>query len=246
MWIRNIGVGCVCIVLTVFSGVGNEKSYAVEEDTYETEMKEALEAYENMDTQSQQQMLASVNRVVPADSKGEDLKAAIILVQENQLRLLDSQFKKQSDLVKDGDQHLQELNELLQATKITEEAIRNSKDPQEIMLLFQNLATEMRNAARESRQQELNKSIADLQAKAEEIRNAANSRFTEAIIQQSISIAGGVARAVDSEINVQSQNQQMDMNRLQSLSNMRNEAIERMEKYQQLQGASEEVIKKVN
>ena len=238
MWIRNIGVGCVsiAIILAVFFGIGNENSYAVEKDRYEDEMKEALEAYENMDTQSQQQMLASVKSVGHANLIGEDVITSIIQVQENQLRLLDSQLKKQSDLVRDGDRQLQKLNELLEVTQATEVAIRNSKDELVVGALLKKLSAEMRSAALESRQQELNESIAALQADVERMRNAADQRFAASIVQGSLQIAGGVTQVVNSEINVQSQNQQMDMHRLQSLSNMREEAIERMTKYQQLQG----------
>ncbi|MBS4220326.1 hypothetical protein KHA96_18660 [Bacillus sp. FJAT-49711] len=226
----------IAIILAVFFGIGNENSYAVEKDRYEDEMKEALEAYENMDTQSQQQMLASVKSVGHANLIGEDVITSIIQVQENQLRLLDSQLKKQSDLVRDGDRQLQKLNELLEVTQATEVAIRNSKDELVVGALLKKLSAEMRSAALESRQQELNESIAALQADVERMRNAADQRFTAAIVQGSLQIAGGVTQVVNSEINVQSQNQQMDMHRLQSLSNMREEAIERMTKYQQLQG----------
>lgn len=249
MWVRNIGVGCMSIatVLTVFFTGGNEKSYAVEGDRYEDEMKEAFEAYENMDPQSQQQMLASVHSGAPAILTGEDITTTIMRVQQARLQELDSQLKKQLYSVREGDQQLQELNELLKTTNAMDQAIRNSNNPEDVMVLLLKMSEEMRNAARESRQQELNKTIEDLQAKAEEIREAANNRYKGAIIQQTIALAGGATRVVNSEIKVQSQNQKMDMDRLQSLNNKRNETIERMAKYQeQLQGTSEEVITKFN
>ncbi|MCR2823604.1 hypothetical protein [Lederbergia panacisoli] len=201
MWIRKIGVGCVCLatILAVFFGAGNEKSYAIEEVSYEDEMKEALRAYENMNTQSQQQMLASVNGASLVSVREDDLQTAMMQVQLDQIRLLDSYLKNQLDIVRDGKQNLQDLNKLLQATQVTEEAIRNDNDLQNVMALLQKLGAEMRSAALESRQQELNKQIAELQTAAEQMRNAANSRLAAAITQQSISIVGGVTSVVSSK-----------------------------------------------
>jgi len=250
-WIRNIGVGCVsiAIVSAVFFGVGNENSYAVEEDSYEDEMKEALDAYENMDVQSQQQMLASMqisktSRISNIDIRGGmDLETAMMAIQEERVRLLDEQLKQQRDLVSDRDQHLQELNELLKATQATDEAIRNGKDLQAIMALFRKLSSEMRSAARVSRQQEFNKSIENLQANAEEIRKAADQRFTAAIAQGSLQIVGGVTGVVNTEINVQSDYHQMDLDRLQSLKDKRNEAHEIMQELvQEMQNSRSSII----
>src|SRR5690625_2353647 len=137
-----------------------------------------------MDVQSQQQMLASMQITGPSSSSnivdisGMDLETTMMAVQRERIRLLDEQLKQQRDLVGDRDRHLRELNELLKSTQATEEAIRNSKDVQEVMALFQKLSAEMRSAARESREQELNKSIAVLQSSAEEMRKTAEQRFT--------------------------------------------------------------------
>src|SRR5690606_28214956 len=93
-WIRNIGIGSmsIAIILSVFLGVRNENSYAVENDSYEDEMIGAMEAYKKMDTQSQQQMLASVNGLTPINFGGKDIQTMIMLVQEERIRILDSQL----------------------------------------------------------------------------------------------------------------------------------------------------------
>src|SRR5690606_21523696 len=128
-WIRNIWIGCmsIAIILTIFFGVRNE-SYAVENNSYEDEMMGAIEAYKKMDSQSQQQMLASVNGLTPINLRGEDIQTAIMRVQTERVRVIDSQLVKQLNLISDGDQRLQELNELMKDTQAIDEAIRNDQD----------------------------------------------------------------------------------------------------------------------
>src|SRR5690606_37136136 len=150
-WIRNIGTGCmsIAIILTVFFGVRNENGYAVENNSYEDEMMGAIEAYKKMDSQSQQQMLASVNGLTPINLRGEDIQTMIMLVQEERIRILDSQLNKQLELVRNGDQRLQELNELMKATQAIDEAIRNDQDIVSVMALIKKLGAEVRAEARE-------------------------------------------------------------------------------------------------
>jgi len=235
-WIRNIGIGSmsIAIILSVFLGVRNENSYAVENDSYEDEMIGAMEAYKKMDTQSQQQMLASVNGLTPINFGGKDIQTMIMLVQEERIRILDSQLNKQLELVRNGDQRLQELNELMKATQAIDEAIQNDSDLESIMALLQKLGAEMREKALESRQQELNNTIAELQASANKMREEANQRLAEAIAEGNLSLLEDVRAIVNSEINVQQHNQQMDMLRLQSLANTRKKALETIEKSNEL------------
>src|SRR5690606_6838978 len=227
-WIRNIGTGCmsIAIILTIFFGVRNENSYAVENNSYEDEMMGAIEAYKKMDSQSQQQMLASVNGLTPINSGGEDIQTTIMRVQTERVRVIDSQLVKQLNLISDGDQRLQELNELMKATQAIDEAIRNDQDIVSVMALIQKLGAEVRAEARESRLQELNKTVAELQASANKMREEANQRLAAAYAQGSLSLLEDVRAVVNSEINVLQHNQQMDMLRFQSLANKRNKALD--------------------
>nr|WP_144928040.1 hypothetical protein [Paenibacillus bovis] len=235
-WIRNIGTGCmsIAIILTIFFGVRNENSYAVENNSYEDEMIGAIEAYKKMDSQSQQQMLASVNGLTPINLRGEDIQTTIMRVQTERVRVIDSQLVKQLNLISDGDQRLQELNELMKATQAIDEAIRNDQDIVSVMALIQKLGAEVRAEARESRLQELNKTVAELQASANKMREEANQRLAEAYAQGSLLLLEDVRAVVNSEINVLQHNQQMDMLRLQSLANTRKKALETIEKSNEL------------
>src|SRR5690606_885851 len=227
-WIRNIGLGCmsIAIILAVFFGVRNENGYAVENNSYEDEMMGAIDAYKKMDSQSQQQMLASVNGLTPINLRGEDIQTAIMRIQTERVRVIDSQLVKQLNLISVGDQRLQELYELMKATQAIDEAIQNDSDLESIMALLQKLGAEMREKALESRQQELNNTIAELQASANKMREEANQRLAEAIAEGNLSLLEDVRAIVNSEINVQQHNQQMDMLRLQSLANTRKKALE--------------------
>ncbi|MFC5465596.1 hypothetical protein [Lederbergia graminis] len=235
-WIRNIGIGSmsIAIILSVFLGVRNENSYAVENDRYEDEMMGAIEAYKKMDSQSQQQMLASVNGLTPIYLRGEDIQTTIMRVQTERVRVIDSQLVKQLNLISDGDQRLQELNELMKATQAIDEAIRNDQDIVSVMALIQKLGAEVRAEARESRLQELNKTVAELQARANKMREEANQRLAAAYAQGSLSLLEDVRAVVNSEINVQQHNKQMDMLRFQSLANKRNKALDTIGKSNEL------------
>lgn len=59
------------------------------------------------------------------------------------------------------------------------------------MALFQKIAQQLRNSSREVRTSEMSAQINQMQQAADEIRNAAASRFAAAIVQNSMQIAGG-------------------------------------------------------
>jgi hypothetical protein len=60
-----------------------------------------------------------------------------------------------------------------------------------VMALFQKMAQEMRNSAREVRTTEMQSQVASLKGAAQEIRNAAQDRFVGAIVAGSMQIVGG-------------------------------------------------------
>lgn len=62
-----------------------------------------------------------------------------------------------------------------------------------VMALFQRCAQEMRNTARDVRNSEMQAQVTGLMNAAQEIRNAAEDRLQQAIIQGSFQIAGGAA-----------------------------------------------------
>src|SRR5690606_35998768 len=103
-WIRNIGTGCmsIAIILTIFFGVRNENSYAVENNSYEDEMIGAIESYKIIDSQSQKQMLASDNGLTAIKLRGEDIQTTIMRVQTERVRVIDSQLVKLLNLISDG------------------------------------------------------------------------------------------------------------------------------------------------
>lgn len=68
-----------------------------------------------------------------------------------------------------------------------------STDIYAVMALFQKMAQEQRNAAREVRATEMNAQIDSLKGAADQIRAAAQDRFVGAVVAGSLQIAGGVA-----------------------------------------------------
>ncbi len=64
-----------------------------------------------------------------------------------------------------------------------------------VMALFQKMAQEQRNSARQVRDSELQAQVGTLMKAADEIRNAAQERFVGAVVAGSLQIAGGVAQA---------------------------------------------------
>jgi len=67
-----------------------------------------------------------------------------------------------------------------------------SVDIYSVMALFQRCAQEMRSMAREVRNSEMQAQVTNLMNAAQEIRNAAEDRLQQAIIQGSFQIAGGL------------------------------------------------------
>src|SRR5690625_3258013 len=101
-WARNVSIGCVSIVIVLVGlfGIENKNSYAENEEPYEDEMTDALEAYENMDAQSQQQFVASfgqsaVSSLSGIDLSNMDLESALMAVQAERVKLLDKQLQEQ-------------------------------------------------------------------------------------------------------------------------------------------------------
>lgn len=68
-----------------------------------------------------------------------------------------------------------------------------SADIYAVMALFQKMAQEQRNAAREVRTTEMQAQVGALKDAAQEIRNAAQERFVGAVVAGAMQIAGGVA-----------------------------------------------------
>lgn len=64
-----------------------------------------------------------------------------------------------------------------------------------VMALFQKMAQEQRNSAREVRTSEMTAQVQSLFSAADEIRNAAQDRFVGAVVAGAMQIAGGVAQA---------------------------------------------------
>lgn len=86
--------------LVIFLAIGNSNSHAAE-SIDEEEIEAAILAFESMDEQSQQQMLASMN-VSPQSSlnlSGLDLETALMIVQQNRTNILDSELRDQFEKV---------------------------------------------------------------------------------------------------------------------------------------------------
>ncbi|MBS4220328.1 hypothetical protein KHA96_18670 [Bacillus sp. FJAT-49711] len=157
----------IAITFAAFSG----ESYA---NSNVNEVKNASEAYEKMNTQSQQQFMAGL-QVSSIDISAMDLETALMSVQQERVRLLEEQLKNQINEVQKRNQKIGELSEKINVAKAELAEIRHAEGPLD-------------------KTQELEETINQLKR----------------------------------DMDAQSNSQQMDMLRLQSLSNKRQEAFDVM------------------
>lgn len=173
-WHRNVGIGLIGIgsALSILFSV--ENTSANEADNFVTEAAVVAEAYATMNVQSQQQLVSGLSA---SQVQGLDIETAMMAVQSERARLLDSQLREQINSVNDRNNQVATKNEELQA---------------------------------------LNEKLAKFPAddNSEEKKKLENERNT-----------------LKSQIDSLSNSQQMDMLRLQSLSNKRNEAFDLMTEF---------------
>lgn len=164
----SIGIGLVGIASMLGILFNVQQTNATGEEDLVGEAAKAAEAYAAMNVQSQQQLVSTVS------VQGMDIETALMMVQSERTKLLDTQLAEQ-----------------LNAVQMRNDAIaRLNNDLQELNMKLANL-TEEENA---DEIKEIQNKITSLKSQMDDISNS----------------------------------QQMDMLRLQSLSNKRNEAFDLM------------------
>lgn len=209
---KYVCLGILIALPLLFMGE-NQFSYANQESNFEQEIQNAIEAQETMDESSKQQMIASMilfpQNTTITDIKGIDLETALLLVQSQRSNLLDQQLKAQLEEIRLRNEQMEKLNRMINQLKTIRDSINNSNSRQEI---------DLKNVPNFDIE-EFKKNISTTQGGS---LNSTN------VTKESI---GMYIEMLTDKIESMSNTQQMDMLRLQSLSNKKNEAFEVMSNF---------------
>lgn len=216
-WIRNLGMGSmiVAIAFTASSGA----SHANEQ---EDEMAHVTEAFEKMDEPSQEQFLSSLggsSSMSLIDMSSMDLETALMMVQSKRAEILESQLKDQIAEVQRRNDYVAKLNNALNIVQREFEAFQTGKEitDKKTFDLFRLYCIDSSFQDALIGNAELNEPLKDVVDK--------NAKELESLNEEALQQGINQLRAL---IDNASNNQQMDMLRLQDLSNKRNEAFEMM------------------
>lgn len=221
-WVRTIGIGCLSIAITsaVFFGEGNVNSYAEDGDSYKEEMKRALEAFENMDASSQQQMIASMiaSGVTNTDLSRKDIETMMMEIQMNRVDLLESQLTEQVNSIQSKMNQIKNYSQLIKVAQTELDRLRDGKkiENEEHKEMIGTLLLFIKGVVGEEVLLE-SENKKELEPKYKKELESLDVETLEKCISH-----------IKTKVDLMSNSQQMDMIRLQSLQNKRNEAIEIM------------------